>query len=167
LAALLAAITAYTDATKMKIYNKHTYPFIVLGTVLALYKGNYHLILSASIILGVYYLIYAGGHFMAKLFAVTGALPPGKGESPLGGGDLKLAVALALYLGHYPVLYGTLLTSVILFAVAGTRAWATTGSPMAMIYMAAGKLPSKAMPMGLFLGPCTLVVALLYFWRVS
>lgn len=160
-ASILAVITAYTDAKKMIIYNKHVYPFMIIGLLLAIIQRRYDLLFSALIVFGVYYAVYAGGKFLSRLNVALGGIALPENETAMGGGDLKLSVALALFIGHMPVLYGTILAAVLMLIFSGVKAWAVTGSPMAIAYVAGGKLPSKPVSFGVLLGPCAVAIAVL------
>ncbi|WP_031516644.1 A24 family peptidase [Desulfofalx alkaliphila] len=162
LAATFVGITTYTDAKQMKIYNKHVFPFFLIGFALAVISKNYELLISAVIVFGVFLFIYNGGRVMSKLIASMGGLPLSSGQKPMAGGDVKLATTLALYLGFLPVLYGTILACVFMVVLAGIKAWRTTGNSMAVAFVATGKMPAKPVPIGALMGPCSLVIALLF-----
>ncbi len=162
LAGLLVAVTAYTDATRGKIYNRHTLPALGLGLVLAVLQHRQDLILSAVLVFGFYYFIYRFPGLISRMGAkLVGALPLPEGTRPWAGGDVKLAAALAVLIGHMPVLYGTALASLLLLLYHGMKAWVSTGSAMALVLMATGKGGYTSAPFGPFLGPCCLLTAAL------
>lgn len=160
LAGILAGITAFTDLKAMKIYNKHVFPFAAIGVILAIYQGRYDLILSGLMVFGIYLFFYAGGRFLSKILMAVGGVPIPAGQKPMGGGDVKLAATLAFFVGHMPVLYGTIMACFMIILYVGIRAWINTGSIMAFAYTATAKLPSKPAPMGVLLGPCTVLIAM-------
>lgn len=164
LAMVLAAITAYTDATRGKIYNIHTFPIFGVGLVLAIIQGRQNLIISAVIIFGFYYLIYGFPRLISRVAVSFGALPLPKGKSALAGGDVKLATTFALLVGLQPALYGTLIASILMLMFYGIKVWRATGSAMSFAYLAVGKLNHDPVPYAPFLGPCTLAMAILFYY---
>ena len=160
LAAALTCIATYTDLTSMKIYNKHVAAFFVLGVLSVGWQGQYSLLISAGLIFILYLFFYAGGRTMSGIAMNLGLSPIPDGKSPMGGGDVKLAVVLALLIGHYPVLYGTLAGVILMVIWQGLKLWRCTGSPKAMADVALGRIHAPA-PFGPFLGVCSLGAALI------
>jgi hypothetical protein len=72
---------------------------------------------------------------------------------------LKLAVALSLFLGHEPVLCGSILAGVVLMAWGFAHTWYRTGQLKQGVLVAAGKLPGGEVPYGAVLGPVTMLMA--------
>lgn len=162
LAGTLALIAAYTDYKERMIYNKHVFVFIVLAAMSDVIQKRYNLLVSGLIIFAFYLFIYFAGQFISRLAQSIGGIGLPKGETAMGGGDVKLSFALALLLGHVPVLIGTIMAAFMMIIGAGISAWRTTGSPMAIAYTATGKLPGTPMAFGMLLGPCTVVISLLF-----
>jgi len=162
LAAALTGITTYTDIKSMKIYNKHITVFFLLGLVAVVLQGQYYLLVSAGLMLVLYLFFYAGSKYMSNIAIQFGLMPIPEGKSPMGGGDVKLAVVLALLIGHFPVLYGTLTGVLLLVIWQGIKHWKITGSPKAIIDVALGRIHAPA-PFGPFLGVCSLSAALIIF----
>ena len=160
LAALLAGIAAYTDIKVMKIYNKHLAVFFALGLLLMTLQRRYDLLVSAGLVLALYLFLYYGGRTMSNIAVSLGLMPLPSGARPMAGGDLKLAVTLALLLGHYPVLYGTMAGVLLLVAWQGVKRWRFTGSPRAIADVALGRVHAPA-AFGPWLGFGTLAAALI------
>ena len=158
IAAALIGITSYTDITAMKIYNKHVGIFFLLGLISAVWLGNYHLLGSAALVFAIYLFFYTGGRVMSNLAVSLGLMPLPDGASPMGGGDVKLAVTLALLLGHYPVLYGTIAGALLLVLWQGVKQWQVCGSPKGIADVALGRIHAPA-AFGPFLGTCSLLAA--------
>lgn len=68
------------------------------------------------------YLIYGFPRLISRIAISFGALPLPEGKSAMAGGDVKLATALAVLVGHIPVLYGTALASLLMILYYGVRA---------------------------------------------
>ncbi|SFH34155.1 Type IV leader peptidase family protein [Desulfotomaculum arcticum] len=166
LAGVLATMASYTDLKDELIYNKHVFPFLLLGVALAVVQQRYDLLLSGGIVFAFYFFIYAAKNTLAKLTVMLGGIPLPGDEEPIGGGDVKLSVALALFIGHIPVLAGTVLASILLLVIHGVKIWRATGSPVSVLYMATAKLPSaKPVAFGYLLGPmCVLVAVYQYYF---
>ncbi len=162
LAMVLVAVTAYTDATRGKIYNIHTLPIFGVGLVMAIIQGRYDLIVSAVIVFGFYYIIYGFPRLISRIAMSFGALPLPEGKRAMAGGDVKLATALAVLVGHIPVLYGTALASLLMILYYGVRAWEVAGSFTAMALRVTGKRGHTSAAFGPFLGPCTVAMAVLF-----
>jgi len=98
---------------------------------------------------------------MSNIALALGLPPLPEGKGPLGGGDVKLAVTLALLLGHFPVLYGTLAGTMMLVLWQGVRQWQIVGSPRGVANVALGRVhaPCCFAP---FLGSCTIIAALIF-----
>jgi Flp pilus assembly protein protease CpaA len=161
LAAILSCIAFYTDLKDKLIYNRHVFPFIMAGMALAAYRKHYYLLVSGLIVFAMYVFIFSARKLFARLASAMGGVGIPESEHPVGGGDVKLSLALALFLGALPVLYGTILAAILLIVCFGLKAWKATGSPMAALYAAAGKLPGPPMAFGAILGPCSVVVSLI------
>ena len=161
LATLLTGITTYTDIRSMKIYNMHVAVFFGLGLLSVVVQKQYSLLVSAGLILALYLFFYAGSGIMSNIAISFGLMPIPEGQSPLGGGDVKLAVVLALLMGHYPVLLGTLAGVLLLVLWQGLKLWKQTGSAKAAVDLALGRVHAPA-PFGPFLGVCSLCAAIPY-----
>ena len=74
----------------------------------------------------------------------------------MGGGDVKLATALAVYTGYLPVLLGTALGSLAALLVNGIKLWRGTGSLQSVLYLVTGKI-SQPIAFGPYLGIGVLV----------
>jgi len=137
LAGVLVAVCAWTDIRERTIYNRYTYPAVIIGLILNILSGRYSHLSGSLIILGVY-----------LLFFLTGKM---------GGGDLKLAAALSLFLGAESVLLGSILAAVAMMCWGFASAWYKTGKIRGGFLMAAGKLPGGEVPFGAILGPATIM----------
>ncbi|OPX92350.1 MAG: Type IV leader peptidase family protein [Pelotomaculum sp. PtaB.Bin104] len=144
LAAILAGICAWSDAKTMKIPNQYTYPFAVIGLILCLTNGQYDKLFNALTVFVVYLLLMSFS---------------------MGGGDLKLATALALFLGAEPVLYGTLIASVVMCLYGITKTFYATGQISAVVGVLMGRVPAGAVPFGALMGPASVLCAGLLFFR--
>lgn len=162
LATLLVGIISYTDARLGKIYNKHLIPFFITGMVLAMVQKQYHLIFSAVVVFAFYYFFYSANGLISYVSVSLGGRAVPTGKSPLAGGDLKLATTLALLLGHFPVLYGTLFGILLLNLVCGLKLWRVTGSVKSVAEVAMGKVHAPA-AFGPYLGGCTLAMGLVFY----
>lgn len=146
LAGVLVAVCAWTDIKSMTIYNRHTYPAAVAGIIYCAVTAQYAHLAGALIVFVMYLLLFI------------------LGKGKMGGGDLKLAVALSLFIGYEPVIYGSILAAVLMMAWGFARTWYKTGQLTSGVLVAAGKLPGGAMPFGAMMGPGSLIVAfVLYF----
>lgn len=159
-AILLVAVASYTDIKEGKIYNKHTVPVFVIGIMLAVIQKRYDLILGAVIAFGFFYIFFAFPGFVNKLAKAFGSVPVPEGKRAMGGGDVKLATALAVYTGYLPVLYGTALGALAAIVINGFKLWRATGTPQSVFYLAAGKI-SQPVAFGPYLGLGVLVCWLL------
>ena len=153
---LLVAVASYTDVKTGKIYNKHTIPVFILGMLLAGIQKRYDLIVSAGIVFVFFYIFFALPRVVNKLAAAFGAVPVPDGKRAMGGGDVKLATALAVYTGHMPVLFGTALGSLAALTINGIKLSRKTGTPRAFLYLASGKI-SQPVTFGPYLGVGVLV----------
>jgi len=79
----------------------------------------------------------------------------------MGGGDLKLAVALSLFLGAEPVLLGSIMAAVAMMVWGFASTWYRSGQMRNGFLVAVGKLPGGEVPYGAVLGPASLLVAIL------
>ncbi|MCL6612986.1 MAG: prepilin peptidase [Peptococcaceae bacterium] len=145
LAGMLAAICAWTDMKSMTIYNRHTYPAAVIGTVYSIATAQYSHLYGALVVFAMYLFLFilAGGK--------------------LGGGDLKLAVALSLFLGMEPVICGSILAGLVLMAWGFASTWHRTGQVKAGVMVALGRLPGGAVPYGAVLGPTAILAAVFIY----
>lgn len=160
LAIALVAITTYTDVKERKIYNKHVYPAMGLALIFILLQEQYQLLLSAAIVCVFFCFLYYGSNFISKIAIMTGALPLAPGEKAIGGGDVKLPVALSLLVGHMPVLYGTAMAGIIMIGYYGIRTWQACGTIKAFADVALGRvhMPTAFAP---FLGPSIAAIAII------
>jgi len=142
LATILAGICAWSDAKTMIIPNKCTYPFAVIGLILCLATGQYSKLLGSLAISAVYFLLMAFS---------------------MGGGDLKLATALALFIGAEPVLYGTLLAAMLMCVYGIVKTLRTTGQISVALGVLVGKVPAGAVPFGALMGPASVICAVALF----
>lgn len=141
LAGVLVAICAWTDIKYMAIYNRVTYPAILTGIIYCIAADQYANLTGTLIILAVYLFFFISGK--------------------MGGGDLKLAVALSLFLGMDMVLYGSILAGVVLMAWGFASTWYKTGQLKSGVLVALGKLPGGEAPYGAVLGPASLLMTAL------
>jgi len=141
LAGILTAICSYTDIKSMTIYNRYTYPAAVTGFVYVIVTAQWSHLYGSIVILSIYLFFFLSGK--------------------MGGGDLKLAVALSLFLGHEPVLCGSILAGVVLMAWGFACTWYKTGQLKQGVLVAAGRLPGGEFPYGAVLGPASVTVAVL------
>lgn len=152
----MVAVASYTDIKEGMIYNKHTVPALVIGIILAVIQKRYDLLLSAVIVFSFFYIFFAFPSFVNKLAKAFGAVPVSEGKRAMGGGDVKLATALAVYTGYLPVLYGTALGALAAIIINGIKLWRVTGTPQSVLYLAAGKI-SQPVAFGPYLGVGVLV----------
>lgn len=145
LAAILAGICAWSDAKTMIIPNKYTYPFTAIGLILCLVTRQYSMIFGALTIFAVYLLLMTFS---------------------MGGGDLKLATALTLFLDLEPVLYGTLLAAVVMCVYGVVKTLRTTGEVSAAIGVLIGKVPGGVVPFGAMMGPASVLCAVFPFLKI-
>jgi len=138
LAGVLVVVCIWTDLKTRTIYNRYTYPAVIIGLILCIATAQYSNIYGSLIIMAVY-----------LFFFLTGKM---------GGGDLKLAVALSLFLGAEPVLLGSILAAVIMIAWGFVSTWHKTGQIRNGLLVAAGKLPGGEVPYGAMLGPASIIV---------
>lgn len=141
LALPLVLICARTDIKSMTIYNRHTYPAAAVGLIYSLATAQYAHLYGALIVFAMYLLLFI------------------LGKGKMGGGDLKLAVALSLFIGYEPVIYGSILAGLVLMGWGFVTTLLRTGFK-AGVLVAAGKLPGGAVPYGAVLGPVTIAVSL-------
>ncbi|MCL5058869.1 MAG: A24 family peptidase [Actinobacteria bacterium] len=141
LAGILTAICTYTDIKSMTIYNRHTYPAAVSGLVYSIATAQWSHLYGSMVILSIYLFFFLSGK--------------------MGGGDLKLAVALSLFLGHEPVLCGSILAGMVLMAWGLAYTWYKTGQLKQGVMVAAGRLPGGEVPYGAVLGPATMLMTVL------
>lgn len=154
----MTCVTFYTDIKEKMIYNRHVFPFILIGLVLDIVTRQYYLLLSGLIVFALYALLFYAKNLITKIAVSLGGIGISQHDDAMGGGDVKLSLALALFLGALPVLYGTVLASVLIVIGAGVKAWKTTGSPSAVAYIATGKLPAPPMAFGALLGPSAVIM---------
>ncbi len=144
-AGALAAVCAWTDIKSMTIYNRHTYPAAAIGILYSIATAQYSHLYGALAVFAMYLFLYI--------------LARGK----LGGGDLKLAVALSLFLGMEPVICGSILAGLVLMAWGFASAWRSTGQVKAGVMVALGRLPGGAVPYGAVLGPAAILAAVFIY----
>ncbi|RKO65701.1 prepilin peptidase [Desulfofundulus salinus] len=134
IAAVVALAAAYMDARwEMTIPNWLTYPTILGGVLLDLWLGRYDYLVGALVVFVAMFLCWMFGW--------------------IGGGDMKLAPGLALFLGPLPVLYGVALASAIFAIWGGLKAWRGTGRPAAFLMVLVGRMPGGAVPLAVLMGP--------------
>jgi len=141
IAGILVVVCTWTDIHKRSIYNHYTYPALILGLIISVITGQYANIWGSLVIFAVY-----------LLFFLTGKM---------GGGDLKLAVALSLLLGMEPVIWGSILAGVVMMIWGFAITWVRTRQIQAAALVMAGKLPGGEVPYGAILGPASLLTAAL------
>ncbi|MFZ5650837.1 MAG: prepilin peptidase [Bacillota bacterium] len=141
LAISLVAACTWTDLKHRMIYNHFTYPAVLAGLVSSIATGQYANIWGSLIIFAVYLFFFTTGK--------------------MGGGDLKLAVALSLFLGMEAVLLGSIMAGVVMMIWGFAFTWARTGQIQAAVLVMAGKLPGGEAPYGALLGPTSLLIAVL------
>ena len=162
LAAFLAVVATYSDLKYMKIYNKQILVFFGLGLLLVFLQGQYFLLISFLIVLAIYIFLYSGGRVMSKMAINIGLLPIPDGKKPVAGGDVKLAATMALLLGHFPVLYGTLAGVLLMALWQGIKLWRVSGSASAVADVALGRANAPA-PFSPFLGVCSICAAVFLY----
>ena len=143
LASVLAILCAWTDLKSMTIYNRHTYPAVIIGLIYSLVTAQYSHLYGSLIIFGMYLFLFI------------------KGQGKMGGGDLKLAVALSLFLGMEPIIYGSIVAGVFLMIWGFFATWIRSGQVQTAAFVVSGKLPGGALPFGAILGPASVAMALL------
>lgn len=161
LAVVLVIITVYTDIKEMKIYNKHTYFFGVLAILSAVFQQHYELLISGLLVFCVFCLVFYSRSLINWLVKLSGGVSHTT-EPPLGGGDVKLLTVLSILLGHMPVLLGTGVAAVMALMFIVTKTWIKTRSFKTVLRVVTGKAPSKPIPFGVFLGPCILVLTIIF-----
>lgn len=142
-AGILAGICAWTDIKSRHIYNKHTLPALAAGVIYAVLTGQCVHLYGSLAVFAVYFLLFVAG----------------KGK--IGGGDVKLAVPLSLFLGYEAVILGSLLAGLVLMAWGFAFTWYRTGNIRAGALVALGRLPGGEVPYGAVLGPASLLAAAL------
>jgi len=139
LAGVLVAVCIWTDLKTRTIYNRYTYPAVIIGLIICIATTKYSNIYGSLIIMAMYLFFFLSGR--------------------MGGGDLKLAVALSLFLGSESVMLGSILAAVIMIAWGLVSTWQRTGQVRNGILVAVGKLPGGEVPYGAILGPACLLMA--------
>ena len=139
LAGVLVAVCIWTDLKTRTIYNRYTYPVVIIGLIICIATTKYSNIYGSLIIMAMYLFFFLSGR--------------------MGGGDLKLAVALSLFLGSESVMLGSILAAVIMIAWGLVSTWQRTGQVRNGILVAVGKLPGGEVPYGAILGPACLLMA--------
>lgn len=139
LAGVLTAICTWTDIKTMTIYNRCTYPAIVTGLTYSIFTAQYANLYGTLVILAIYLFFFLSGK--------------------MGGGDLKLAVALSLFLGMQAVIMGSLIAGMVMMAWGFAATWHKTGQVRMAVLVMAGKLPGGEVPYGAILGPGSLLAA--------
>lgn len=141
-AGALAVICTWTDLKSMTIYNRHTYPAALIGLIYCIVTAQYAHIYGTVLVAAVY-----------LFFFITGKM---------GGGDLKLALALSLFLGMDPVLYGSIMAGFVLMTWGFAYTWYKTGQFRSGVLVAVGKLPGGEVPFGAILGPAAMLAAIVH-----
>lgn len=140
---ILAAICAWTDIKSRTIYNKHTYTAAIIGLIYCIATKQYSHLYGALIILAMYLFLFISG----------------KGK--LGGGDLKLAVALTFFIGYEAIIYGSMLSGVIMMLYGFVSTYCRTGQLQTATYVVLGKVPGGEVPYGAMLGLVSVLIATL------
>lgn len=97
----LLVVSAYTDITAGKVYNRYTFPALFLGVILNYWSGGWNHG-SANLQSSLWGMALGGGIFcMFYYFGV------------MGGGDLKLVTAVGALKGAQFVLYAIFYTSLV------------------------------------------------------
>lgn len=143
-ATVLTVICSWTDFKSMTIYNRHTYPAVIIGFIYSIVTAQYSHLYGALMIFGMYLFLFI------------------KGQGKLGGGDLKLAVALSLFLGMEPIIYGSIIAGVFLMIWGFLSTWVRTGQFQTAAFVVSGKLPGGVLPFGAILGPASVVMAAVF-----
>lgn len=138
-AGALAAICTWTDIKSMTIYNRYTYPAALIGLIYCIVTAQFAHIYGTALVAAIY-----------LFFFITGKM---------GGGDLKLAVALSLFLGVDPVLYGSIMAGFLMMFWGFAMTWHRTGKIRNGLLVAFGKLPGGEVPYGAILGPASFLTA--------
>ncbi|NSW84637.1 MAG: hypothetical protein HPY90_15730, partial [Syntrophothermus sp.] len=73
-AVVLAAITCYTDIRERLIYNRHVFPFIALGAVLAAAGAQHRLLISGLLIFSIYAFFYYSRKLLNRITAALGGV---------------------------------------------------------------------------------------------
>ncbi|KJS75618.1 MAG: hypothetical protein JL56_07285 [Desulfotomaculum sp. BICA1-6] len=129
----IALVAAYTDASKMIIPNWLTFSTIITGVILNVWMVRYDYLTGALVVFGVMFFCWISGW--------------------IGGGDMKLAPGLALFLGALPVLYGVALAAAVYALWGALRAWRQSGRFAAFTMVLLGKIPGGAVPLAVLMGP--------------
>lgn len=133
IALAVALVAAYTDARKMIIPNWLTFSTIIAGIIFNAWTGRHDYFAGALVVFGVMFFCWVSGW--------------------IGGGDMKLAPGLALFLGAIPVLYGVALAAAVYALYGAFKAWRKSGRfaafPMALL----GRIPGGAVPLAVLMGP--------------
>lgn len=143
LAGVLVAVCTWTDIRTRSIYNQYTYPVMIIGLIVNIATAQYANLYGSLLILGVYLFFFLCGK--------------------MGGGDLKLAVALSLFIGAEPVLLGSIAAALIMMVWGVASTWHKTGQLRNGLLVATGKLPGGEVPYGAMLGPSSFLIAFLQY----
>lgn len=149
IAAALAGVCAWTDASKTKdgeykllVPNWVVFPGFIAGVVLCLLDKRYNLLFAALLVFVLF------SYFRIRY--------------NVGGGDLKLAVTLALLLGLEPVLYGTILASMLMLVYGMVKVKRMGGSFSDAAGLLQGISPEwfdSRFPFAALMGPSIVVIA--------
>jgi len=141
LAGALVAVSTWTDLKSRAIFNRFTYPAAAAGLVLCIMAKQHNHLKGALIVFAVY-----------LFFFLTGKM---------GGGDLKLAVALSLFLGMEAVIFGSIMAGIVIMAWGFAGTWHKTGQLRMAVLVMTGRLPGGEVPYGAILGPMSLTAAVM------
>ena len=141
LAGILAITCAWTDLKSMTIYNKHTYTAAIIGLIYSIATMQYSHLYGALIIFAMYLFLFIAG------------------RGKIGGGDLKLAVALSLFIGYEAIIYGSVVSGVMMMLYGFVSTLCRTGQLQTATYVVLGKVPGGAVPFGAILGPVSVIIA--------
>lgn len=140
LAGALVAICTWTDLRSRIIYNQYTYSAMIVGLILCLATAQYSNLYGSLIVLAMYLLFFLSGK--------------------MGGGDLKLAVALSLFIGAEPVILGSIMAAIGMMVWGFTSTWYKSGQIINGFLVAVGKLPGGEVPYGAIMGPSSFLLAI-------
>jgi len=133
LSSFVAIVAAYNDAKRMIIPNWLTMTTIAAGLRFVIWTGSYENLIGALLVFGMMLLFWSFGW--------------------IGGGDVKLAPGLTLFLGAVPVLYGIALACAIFALWSATKEWRNSGRFISFPMVLLGKVPGGAVPLAVLMGP--------------
>lgn len=116
-------------------------PAIIAGIVFNVWMGRYDNFIGALFIFVAMFICWLCGW--------------------IGGGDMKLAPGLTLFLGARPVLYGIVLAIAVFALWHAFKTWRSTKYVMAFFMALLGKLPGNTVPLAVLMGPMAVALRLL------